>query len=80
MASDFLVTVASVTENLFDGPAASLTVPGTEGEMTLLPHHEPFVTTLKAGTVTVKAGGETREFSIGGGVLECSGDRAVVLL
>ena len=73
--------IASVGETRFDGPALSATLPASAGEVTLLPHHEAFVTTLKSGTIIVKIqGGETREFPIQGGVLECSGNRVVVLL
>ncbi len=80
MATGFHVVVASVSDTMFDGEAVSITVPGVEGEMTILAHHEPLVTTLKKGTVTVRAGGEVRPYEIEGGVLECSGNRAVVLL
>jgi len=77
----FRLVVASVGETLFDGAAASATMPGAAGEFTLLPKHEAFVTTLKKGTILVKAiSGATREFPIESGVLECSQGRAVVLL
>lgn len=76
----FHVIVASVGETLFDGAAMSVTVPGIAGEMTLLPNHEPIVSPLRAGTVTVRETLGEKSFSIESGVLECSGDRAVVLL
>ena len=47
------VTIARVHENLFAGEAVSVTVPTTDGEMTILSKHEALVATLKAGTVTV---------------------------
>lgn len=79
--STFRLIVASVGETLFDGAAASATMPGTAGEFTLLPKHEAFVTTLKKGTVRIKDGsGSTKEFPIENGVLECSQGKAVVLL
>ncbi len=83
----FHLTIASVGETRFDGAAVSATLPGTAGEFTILPHHEPIVTTLKPGTITVRlpaqAGeseGEQKTFEIESGVLECSGSRVVVLL
>ncbi len=77
----FHLTIASVGETRFDGAAVSATIPGTAGEFTVLANHEPFVTTLKSGTITVReSGGEQKEFSIESGVLECSGSRVVVLL
>jgi F-type H+-transporting ATPase subunit epsilon len=80
-ANTFHLVVASVGETRFDGAAVSVTLPGAAGEMTLLPHHEPLVTTLKPGTITVKDSlGETKQFTIEGGVIECSGNKVVVLL
>lgn len=73
--------ISSVSENLFDGHAVSVTVPGAAGEMTILPNHEPLITTLKEGTITLReANKEDRKFPIKGGVVEVSGTRAVVLV
>ena len=70
-----------VGETRFDGPSTSATFPGSDGELTVLAHHEPFVTTLKKGVITVRGGLEgAKEFPIEGGVLEVSGNRAVALL
>lgn len=74
------VLVATVSETLFNGPAESVTVPGTAGEMTILANHEPIITTLKAGTLRVKAGGEVKEFPVTNGVLEVSNSTANILL
>lgn len=75
------LTISSVSENLFDGPAISATLPGAAGELTILPNHEPLVTTLKEGTITVRIPNtEPKTFQIKTGVLEISGTRAVVLI
>jgi F-type H+-transporting ATPase subunit epsilon len=75
------LVISSVSENLYDGPAISATLPGAAGEMTILPNHEPLVTTLKAGTITVRIPNkEAKEFHVHEGVLEISGTRAVVLV
>ena len=79
-ANTFHLVIASVGETRFDSAAESATLPGVDGVLTVLPHHEAFVTILKKGTINVKASGEQRDFEIEGGVLECSGNRAVVLL
>lgn len=76
----FHLVIASVGETLFDGAAISASVPGEAGEMTLLPNHEPIVTTLKTGAITVKTTLGTQTFEVQSGVLECSGSRVVVLL
>ena len=81
MHNTFHLIVASVGETRFDGAALSATFPGSEGEFTILPHHEPFITTLKPGTIRVKVSqDDMREFGIEDGVLECSGNRVVALL
>lgn len=81
MATTFHLVIASVGETRFDGQAISATFPGADGELTVLAHHEPLVTTLKKGTITVRESpGEPRTFDIEDGVLEVSRNRAVVLL
>jgi F-type H+-transporting ATPase subunit epsilon len=74
------VVIAKVDENLYDGQASSVTLPGAEGEMTVLAEHEPLITTLKAGVILVRAEGENREFQIEGGVLEVRHEGVTVIL
>ena len=77
----FHLIVASVGETRFDGAALSATVPTTAGEITILPHHEPLVATLKDGSITIRETlGEPKHIPVNSGVLECSGNRVVVLL
>ena len=53
---------------LFSGSVASVTIPGTEGEMGIYPGHAPVLSTLKPGVVTVLRddGGAERIFVKGG--------------
>ena len=76
------IVIAKVDEVFFDGEASSLTVPATEGEMTVLARHMPLITTLKPGTITVLFSGETapRRFKVDGGVLEVRSASATVIL
>lgn len=75
------VTIAKVNENLFDGEAASMTLPAAGGMMTVLPEHMPLITTLKEGVITVRQKGEPEQtFAIQGGVLEVRRDGATVIL
>jgi F-type H+-transporting ATPase subunit epsilon len=82
MAKTFHLTVARVGENLFDGEAISATLPATEGVITVLANHEPFVSTLNAGNVRIEnASGEKIDLQIPeGGVVEISANQATVLL
>ena len=79
--NSFHLVISSVGETLFDGSVLSATLPGSDGELTVLAHHEPLVTTLVNGTITVRTqSGEPREFTVRSGVLEVSNNRIVVLL
>lgn len=81
MAGDtFHLVIASVGQTRFDGAALSATLPGTAGQLTVLPHHEALVTTLKKGTIIVKESLGEKTFDIENGVLEVANNRAVVLL
>lgn len=82
MAGDntFHLVIASVGETRYDGRARSVILPGAAGEMTILPHHEPLVTTLKSGRIKVTDTAGEHVFDISDGVVECSGNRAIVLL
>ena len=75
------ITIAKVDEVFFDGEAVSMTVPGAEGEMTVLAEHMPLITTLKQGSIVVRQDGETQEiFHIESGILEVRRDGATVIL
>jgi F-type H+-transporting ATPase subunit epsilon len=77
----FHLIVASVGETLFDGAAISATLPTSAGQITVLPHHEPLVSTINPGTITVRTTIEQpKEFRVESGVLEIANNRAVVLL
>jgi F-type H+-transporting ATPase subunit epsilon len=77
----FHLILASVGETQFNGAALSANFPTTAGEITILPHHEALITTLKQGSIKVKVSeNETKRFDIENGVLECSNNRIVVLL
>jgi F-type H+-transporting ATPase subunit epsilon len=74
------VVIAKVHENLFAGDALSLSARTTEGEVTILPKHEPFVANLGEGAVIVRTADGDQKFDISGGVLEVSNNQATVLL
>ena len=53
--------------------------PGVEGEMAILPHHTPLMTTLKAGELRARNGTEEYALAVSGGFLEVRPDRVTVL-
>ena len=75
------LTIARVDAPVFSGAVTSVTVPGSEGEMTLLADHTPLMTALRAGIITVrKADGETEIFPVTSGTLEVSQNQVTILL
>ncbi len=53
--------------------------PGIEGQLGILPHHAPLMTTLEVGELVVRKGGEEFSLVISGGFLEVRPDRVIVL-
>ncbi len=76
----FPLTIASVNEVHFDAEAVSLTVPGSDGELTVLADHESFVSSLKGGKITVRMEKEHKVFEIERGILEVHHGGVTVLL
>lgn len=63
----------------FEGDVDEVIVPGSEGELGILPHHEPLISLLGQGVLRLKSGGQEQEFAIFGGFLQVRPDRVVVL-
>jgi F-type H+-transporting ATPase subunit epsilon len=75
------LTISKVDAPVFDGDVVSVTVPGTEGEMTILADHIALISVLKAGVITVLTEGGAKElFESAGGTLEISNNHATVLI
>ena len=65
---------------LFSGDVASVQIPGSEGEMTIMPMHAPVLSTLKPGVVTVtNTGGSTEKMFVRGGFAEVNASGLTVL-
>jgi F-type H+-transporting ATPase subunit epsilon len=57
----------------------SVVLPGSEGELGVLPHHAPLVSTLGAGELRLRKGGQEESFAIVGGFLQVLPDKVVVM-
>ncbi len=76
------ISVEIVTQEkvVFSEPEADMVIiPGSEGEMGVLPHHAPVLTTLAYGELLVRKGRAEESFVIYGGVVDIRPDRVVVL-
>jgi len=71
--------IVSQDRTVFEGDVDNVVLPGTEGEMGVLPHHAPLLTTLKYGVIKVRQHGEEQIFVVSGGVAEVQPDIVTVL-
>ena len=76
----FALTIVTPQGQAFAGPVDAVVLPGSEGEFTVLPQHERFLTPLKVGEMTIKRGGETLRATISDGFAEVRGDAVNVLV
>jgi F-type H+-transporting ATPase subunit epsilon len=74
------VALTKVHENVFSGEALSVTVQTGAGEITVMPNHEPFVSNVQAGVVTIRTKEGAQNFEVSGGVLEVSNNQVTILL
>jgi F-type H+-transporting ATPase subunit epsilon len=57
----------------------SVQLPGSEGELGVLPHHAPLISTLGVGELRIRKGGSEESFAIVGGFLQVRPDKVVVM-
>lgn len=54
----------------YSGDAESITLPSGEGEITVLNHHIPLMSSLRPGTVIIRHSGEESFFAVSRGVIQ----------
>ncbi|HET7169861.1 MAG TPA: F0F1 ATP synthase subunit epsilon [Candidatus Limnocylindrales bacterium] len=57
----------------------AVVLPGSEGELGVLPHHAPLVSMLGVGELRIRKGGVEESFAIAGGFLQVRPDKIVVM-
>ena len=64
---------------LYAGEVDQVDAPGAEGDFGVMFGHEPFMTTLRPGAVTVRDGAATRVFTIEGGFADVTPESFTIL-
>ncbi len=64
---------------VFSDDVEIVIAPGVEGELGILPHHAPLITTLTSGELLARKAGDEYSLAVGGGFLEVHPDRVIVL-
>jgi F-type H+-transporting ATPase subunit epsilon len=74
------VEIVTQEKKVFEEREADMIViPGSEGEMGVLPNHAPVLTTMGFGELVVRKGRAEERFVIYGGVVDVRPDKVVVL-
>ena len=79
MADTLQFDLVAPERKLASFEASAVQIPGMGGDLTAMPNHAPFLTTLRPGIVRVTAGSETTEYVVTGGFAEVSPTAATIL-
>ncbi len=71
----------SVDRIVFEGEVASVRAPVSDGQIAVLPHHEPFASTIVPGALVFQDDTESMHaYAVGSGVLRVEDDTVSVLV
>lgn len=71
--------IVSQDRTVFTDDVDIVVLPGSAGEMGILPKHSPLLTTLKYGIIKVRKAGKEELFTVAGGIAEVQPDIVTVL-
>jgi F-type H+-transporting ATPase subunit epsilon len=74
-----LLEIVTPERLAYSGEVDSVQVPGSEGEMGILPHHAPLVSMLGIGELVIRTGGAEELFAIARGFVQVRPDKVVVM-
>lgn len=79
MAQTFTFELVSPEKVLLSGEAEQVLLPGSEGDMTVLPGHAPLISTLRPGVVDVLLGGSRASVFVRQAFAQVEPERVTVL-
>jgi len=74
-----LLEIVTPEKLAYSDEVDSVQLPGSEGELGVLPHHAPLISTLGAGELRLRKGGQEESFAIVGGFVQVLPDKVVVM-
>ena len=78
--AELTVSVVSLEHPEWDGPASQIVIKTLEGEMGVLPGHEPVLATLAGGPIRIDpVDGDPMFFAVHGGFFSLDDNRAIIL-
>src|SRR6266567_8302742 len=79
MANQLQLDVVTPERRALSEVVNSVTVPGRNGEMQILPGHAALISELQTGVLAYSQGGATLQLHVSGGFIEVNNDRVSVL-
>ncbi|MBI2984760.1 MAG: ATP synthase F1 subunit epsilon [Candidatus Kerfeldbacteria bacterium] len=79
MATSFRLVITTPERVVYENVVESVTLPTTEGEITVLAQHMPLVAVLKPGAMIIRQDSQEHPYAIGGGFVEVDGQKLTVL-
>ena len=74
-----LLDIVTPERLAYSGLVDSVQLPGSEGELGVLPHHAPLIANLGHGELRIRKAGTEETFAVFGGFLQVLPDKVVVM-
>jgi F-type H+-transporting ATPase subunit epsilon len=74
-----LLEIVTPEKLAYSDTVDAVVLPGSEGEMGVLPHHAPLLATLGIGELRIRKGGVEDHFAIVGGFVQVRPDKVVIM-
>ena len=78
MASTFRLEIVTPEGTAYSEDVELVTLPGSEGQLGVLPHHVDLMTRLVPGEMLVRKGGHDEFLAVGAGLVEITGSRVSI--
>lgn len=72
--------IVTPEKSIYENEIFQVTIPTMDGEITVLSHHIPLVSVLKAGELKFKDKDGEHEMAVSGGFLEVKGNNEIIIL
>jgi F-type H+-transporting ATPase subunit epsilon len=71
--------IVALEKTLQTATVDSVTIPGLDGDFSVLPGHTPFLSALRTGVMTIRSNGTTKRYAVNGGYTEVLDNKVIVL-
>jgi len=79
MADTLKFSLVSPERELYSGDVEQVNIPGTEGDLGVMPNHSPLMAAIRTGTITVIENGAETKFFVQGGFADVTPSGLTVL-